>query len=379
MTGIERLRKLSGDLIPYRLWNVLDTGTEEDRDCHEGDYVTLSDVLRAIAGQIEREHAEDCFRMGERAAEDAEAVAWVREHGGLDRVKAEWSSRVPHDLYERRRRRLLGHIAECETALGRRNQRIEELGHRVGDLTSENAELRRRAMPEGMEWPRYDTGEPVRFGGDFLDHQDNVRSVLSVKMFKEGVFEIGTGQGTYDWHSAGERVRRPAPAVLAADGEPLEVGQTVWHTESGEQCTVLDIEFGSAVSVEFELTDAGCRHTGTISPSHLTHQRPVLDADGVPINVGDTVYEVGENYPPFVVGRLPEPGAYRSVRVVYPSGAYTFLDPERLTHTKPEPPDSWERIEEDARGLDSGVDRELFTHTHEDIVRRCKALVERGE
>lgn len=55
------------------------------------------------------------------------------------------------------------------------------------------------------------------------------------------------------------------------------------------------------------------------------------------------IEELG-HHPPFIVGRLPEPGAYRSVRVVYPSGAFTFLDPERLTHTKPEPPDSRQAV-----------------------------------
>lgn len=179
--------------------------------------------------------------------EDREAIAWVREHGGLDRVKAEWRSRVPYDLYERRRRRLLDHIAECETALGRRNVRIDELGCRVKALTNENAELRRRAIPEGMEWPRYESGEPVRIGDVVNDVE--VRSVV----FRDGGILLSDctsvpGWGT--WRSYKERVKRPA--VPAGDGEPLEVGQTVWDVygygplvvkavpSKGEQLVVLD-------------------------------------------------------------------------------------------------------------------------------------------
>lgn len=114
--------------------------------------------------------------------------------------------------------------------------------------------------------------------------------------------------------SHGKRVKRPA--VPAGDGEPLEVGQTVWH-EDGTELRVL-----------------GFKH----------------EEDGETI-----------------------------VRVEYVSGPSNWSEVRSLslTHTKPELPDSWERIEEDARGLDSGVDRELFTHTHEDIVRRCRALAER--
>lgn len=166
----------------------------------------------------------------------------------------------------------------------------------------------RRAL---NRWPRFDDGAPVWFGDEFIDHQGIVRSVFRIDMWQEGGFALYTGQGTKDWHSAGEPAKRPA--VPAADGEPLEVGQTVWH-EDGTELRVL--------------------------------------------GVGDE--EDGETI----------------VRVEYVGGPTRWGEVRSLslTHAKPEPPDTWERIEEDARGLDSGVDRELFTHTHEDIVRRCKAL-----
>lgn len=115
----------------------------------------------------------DLIDPGEGMDEDGRAALdWVREHGGLDYVKSEWRSRVPHDRYERRRQRLLGHIAECETALGRRREIISELSHRVSDLTRENAELRKRAMPEGCEWDgsvlRIRTAENVDYDGETL-------------------------------------------------------------------------------------------------------------------------------------------------------------------------------------------------------------------
>lgn len=314
--------------------------------------------------------------------EDRDALAWVREHGGIDYVKREWRSRVPHDRYERRRQRMLGHIAECETALGRRREIISKLGHRVSDLTNENAELRRRAMPEGCEWPRYESGEPVCIGDDYGCWCGKTHVVESVTIM-EGRSVLNRAQAhafvvsDSGFTAHGKRVRRPS--VPGADGEPIVVGQTVYDVENGTEYEVCDVDL-PGVTVEYWCS--GIAAHGRIIPSLLTHQLPVLDADGVLIKVGDTVYEVGENYPPFVVDRLPEPGAYRSVKVVYPSGAFTSLDPERLTHTKPESIDTWERIEEDALNFvedNAGMphDQDQMERDMLAILRRCKALAEK--
>ena len=239
-------------------------------------------------------------------------------------------------------------------------------------------------------------------------------------------------------HAKPENLTHRAP-VLSADGRPLEAGQTVWEVESGIEYEVVGIHTDEDSPVRVMRTDGShlakaakpstltherpvldadgnriepamdvwwvCEgdergvhaeklhvervdEDGMVTCSPFNHgtwveldsselhvKKPVLDADGVPIKVGDTVYEVGENYPPFIVDRLPEPGAYRSVKVTYPSGAFTFLDPERLTHTEPEPPDSWERLEEDAANLDEMP----CDYSAKDLVRRARALAERGK
>lgn len=248
--------------------------------------------------------------------EDREALRWVRERGGLDYVKSEWRSRVPHDRYEARRQRLLGHIAECETALGRRRVRIEELGHRVSDLTNENAELLRRV------------------------------------------------------------------SVLAADGEPLEVGQTVWGVDDGREWTVSEIINGT-VSLSNE---DGIFHeysAAWVPSEQLTHQRPVLDADGVPIREGDTVWKEG------TVLAIPMTVVEVSRDTVRCEYAWTdgkvyrpCCSPDTLTHTKPEPIDTWQRIEEDALNFvedNTGMphDQDQMERDMLSILRRCKALAER--
>lgn len=119
----------------------------------------------------------------------------------------EWQSRVPRDRYERRRQRLLDHIAECETALGRRNRRIAEMGKHVQSLTTENADIRKRLMPEGMEWPCFEDGEPVKFG-DMALIDGEADMVEAVQLWIHGKPVI-YGDGGSQQLERGERVRRP--------------------------------------------------------------------------------------------------------------------------------------------------------------------------
>lgn len=77
-----------------------------------------------------------------------------------------------------------------------------------------------------------------------------------------------------------------------------------------------------------------------------------VDTDGEPIRLGDVVWYVGEcvdiakDYPLNVAGFVTlfgATGTFIETRE-YPDGA---IDPESLTHKKPDPADSWEKLEED--------------------------------
>lgn len=275
MTGIERLRKLIADIdvsADPELWDILRWGTEGGWDCEERDGKTLGSTLAAIADQIKREQGEHVSRMrvlavvtemerhvsGVEGAEDSpvarwarelrealggdgrdhaadvsvsaydllpqddrDALAWVRDHGGLDHVRAEWRSRVPYDRYERRRQRLLGHIAECETALRRRREIISKLTHHVNALANENVELRRSAMPEGYEWPRYESGEPLRYEDRYV-YDGREREVWHVDFDSYGQPTILNKDGTRFYPDKGERVKRPA-----AISEPVDTWERI--------------------------------------------------------------------------------------------------------------------------------------------------------
>lgn len=71
-----------------------------------------------------------------------------------------------------------------------------------------------------------------------------------------------------------------------------------------------------------------------------------LDADGVPIRIGDTVYT--RDAEEYIVRGIYALADEYSISVV-PLGGTCFLpmEPEGLTHKKPEPPDSWEKLEQD--------------------------------
>lgn len=196
------------------------------------------------------------------------------------------------------------------------------------------------------------------------------REVDCINHFKD-CWYIGLAGASSERLKRGERVKRPP--VLASDGEPIEVGQTVYATHYGYvKCTVLAIEWvvdGYLVEVENE---GG--HKFRQTPDEFIHQRPVLDADGVLCREGDEVWEVRSHRRREIVGthycdyRTGEP-------LILCDGDDAVPIPATcVTHAKPEPPDTWERIEGEIERGKTYTDELVLS-----IVRRCRAMAERGE
>lgn len=263
-----------------------------------------------------------------------------------------------------------------------RDQARQELDR----LRREVEAMRPRLMPEGMEWllevwPRWSNGDYCKFGdwwtaecyGEFEPKQLRKLSIYT----PEQLDEFGQGNGKdygYEWdffrpsyvtyHPV--KVEPPAPKVLAADGRPLEVGQTVWDA-NGDELVIGALEDGGR-TVTCRYADIG---DGMWSPSDLTHERPALDAGGAPIKVGDTVFRTSDGREFEVTG---VDGAFE-IRVKDESmdvGIWTT--PCGFTHAKPEFPDSWERIEREIERGKTYSDVCVLS-----IVRRARALAERGE
>ena len=403
MTGIESLRELANG-VNCSVWACTDMHYCTDHDLSkDNNGGRMRDVLNDIADQIEREHAEDCFRMGERAADvsmsaydllppdERKAIAWVREHGGLDAVKRRWKGYVPaawleeaKSRHEQRCDRLKAHAWELERKCAERRETIEELGKTIDDM-------RPRLMPEGMEWPRFEDGEPVKFG-DVV----NGVTVRSMVFREDGILlsDCTSVPGWGTWRSYAEPIKRPAPKVLDADGAEIRVGDELYGPRSGNGPFVVE-----AISEQGELRlraePSDCRILG--APDAFTHRAPVLAADGRPLREGDMVWHVLGEFGPRVVSKF-ETHDGRPVAVFEPNGTdLRGSECDQLTHERP---DSWERLEEDAKkptceyfghSADDGSCETCSAYTDStpqggrgcrygqmaDLVRRAKALAER--
>ena len=165
-----------------------------------------------------------------------------------------------------------------------------------------------RTLPADMEWPRFEDGEMVKFG-DEVEFEGEAAKVLDVA-FSVVRFSLGVGTATTSgrvYGFLGERVKRPAPKVLDADGVPIKVGDTVY-----------------------------------------------CDDDPEPWQV-DLIY----------AGSM----GYCTVRLKDSAGIYKSADAPRLSHKKPEPPDSWILWGED---LDMAV--KVGEVDKVEMMRRAKAL-----
>lgn len=188
---------------------------------------------------------------------------------------------------ERRKR----HIDLMGAALTERRNQLHERGERIAELEKQvavlRAELADAEVPTERErqiigmWPRFEDGERVWYGDAFVDDQGGERRVAHIAL-SEGSACITDSKLLGSDRASGEAFKRPAPEMLDADGVPIKVGDTVWHY-------------------------SGFAHG--------------------------------------VVTSIDEDSLMGTVR--YVNGSMEFIDVARdLTHTRP---DSWERLEEDAK------------------------------
>lgn len=366
------------------------------------------DLRAALGGMQEAvEHAMTMDPNAQRLLqEDEDAAKWVREHGGLELLitheetfKQLMRERDRYrDLY-RRSCAASGDLAEWKREV---YELCEYIGVNHEDCDGEKEMLEKayklldkRLMPEGYEWPRYEDENPVKLG-DYVPHESEPVDFEVVEIaFSEAYgtvlrYEDQRDGNYYNGLSLSDGARVKRPQVLTADGEPLEAGQTVWAIDDAGK------DFGEARVVDSLTSDGRFTVRGVLScitfdPKRYSHQRPVLDADGVLCREGDEVWETGNHRLRQIVSTSyqdPETGE----PLILCDGEDAVPFPASwVTHNKPEPPDSWERIEEDAtlspevychaNGIDiSQKDgTEIFlADTVEpmarDLVRRCKAL-----
>ena len=418
MTGIERLRKLGQDYknvsdaqkylginvrreadllnniadqiereakAPFSRMRVLSVITEMERHVlgHEGmedsPVARWARELRAAltsneVEKVKRDPSKDVSMSAYDLLpqDEREAIAWVREHGGVEFLDLHWGNM--HRLVAEVARRL-GYRPDCEDC--EPDELLEALD--------------RRLMPEGMEWPKVD-GEPVVIGERLVGYGsgDDGYEVVGVRptcgwVLVKSCDHIRRDGGPVILEWDASKCHRPAPKVLDADGVECHVGDTVWHVETGEQCNVVEVDSRS-VSVDFLVDGDGTKHTGSVLPVNLTHRAPVLAADGRPLREGETVWSV-DSGTRYTVEKITD--ELIPIKCCSEMGSTVSLHPSQLTHERP---DSWERLEEDAGkspcdyfGFDEDETcgkcpasaKNCEQTMARDIVRRAKALAER--
>lgn len=115
-----------------------------------------------------------------------------------------------------------------------------------------------RALPDGVEWPRFEDGEPVKMDDKIEFEGKTMRVYLAA--FNTNRWTLWCEHDGIDGKLIGlygERLKRPAPEVLDADGVPIKVGDTVWATYDGRKHIVMAVCADGSLHPE-RATEDGC-------------------------------------------------------------------------------------------------------------------------
>lgn len=167
------------------------------------------------------------------------------------------------------------------------------------------------------------------------------------------------------------------PKVLDADGMEIRKGDTVYQMGCKYRVSHLH---GANDYVRIVYKNSG----RWVDPKTLTHRAPVLAADGRPLREGETVWSV-DSGTRYTVEKVTD--ELIPIKCCSEMGSTVSLHPSQLTHERPVA-DTWERLEEDATMLPGdycdlrGVVRKDTTIASSvegmarDLVRRAKKLAE---
>lgn len=186
-----------------------------------------------------------------------------RAHGAYGKtfVNASMYAGLMHGLSKRIRKAVEGATVPdaeseaeraCAALLEWRDQVAGMLGIDCGSMADEvqdaiMAELDKRLMPPGMEWPRWDDSKPI-------SHYDTLEDATAICLALDGScyslhYDMPDGERVCLFDGS-ERIKRPEPEVLGADGKPIKVGETVYDG-TGNRHLVVEVDTDRAL-VEFD-------------------------------------------------------------------------------------------------------------------------------
>lgn len=163
--------------------------------------------------------------------------------------------------------------------------------------------------------------------------------------------------------------KRPQPEVYDADGVKIEVGDTVYLIDGDG--TPMKVEYIPNKDNGFYVSIATDK--GSYDPDRFTHQKPVFDAQGVRIKEGDTVWL--DNHKLRVTG-FTDYSAFK-VRCEDKNGKSSLFVASYLTHIEP---DTREKFDKDfCKFLESMPDGHGYHIKFQEFMKRYAELCNRGE
>ena len=199
------------------------------------------------------------------------------------------------------------------------------------ELRQLKEEVEGRLMPEGMTWPMYDDGFPVRIG-DVVELETGCIPVEAIEFSRGKVCVKDAEDG--DWSTSSyamHQLKRPAPKVLDADGEEIRVGDTVWNLGGGGPYTVAGFDGGTP----YVLCDEGTGSVPALDPAALIHRVTVLAADGKPLRKGETIWRKGEAGTWEIMDIDASSGSVKVRRTDVENGPVVWSFRAFLTHERP--------------------------------------------
>ena len=174
---------------------------------------------------------------------------------------------------ERILREMLENITENETYMDTMDfdARNEEKSRSVCErIHAEHAgrELSERERRILDMWPKFEDGAPLMYEDEFqLGGEAHTAYGFNFGVY--GRVSIGVEQGSHVRLPNGERVKRPEPKVLDADGVEIHVGDTVYEP-NGQSGIVIAVHPSTRC---VDLRQDGC-YAYAMDTQRLTHTRP---------------------------------------------------------------------------------------------------------
>ena len=207
--------------------------------------------------------------MDELLGNSVTAYRWCNGHG-ISVVGSTIDEVIEHARADMERR-----IAEADLADDLARDAV------LGDLRAKADELDAlreagRVMPEGLSWPRYADGEPVRVG-DVL----RTRGMMHGEYRVVGVSACGMASVVAEDVEDDDNIALldpelmdRAPKAVGADGREVKVGDTVWMDGSDVEWVVRGVVGGLADLRDSRSGDGYYNDEAGVDCSRLTHERP---------------------------------------------------------------------------------------------------------